>query len=148
MLVFPGETQPGPARDEDPDVGSSTEHIGHERGGIDDVFVIVQDEQQAAFAQECLEAGDEWLTPRFAQAEDLSDGSRDEIGMRNRREADEADAIREILGNSGGDGNGKPGLAHTAWSSQRKQPDFRLTREFNERRYLPLPANDRREREG
>ena len=98
MLVFPGEAKSGPARDEDPDVGSSAEQIGHERGGVDDVLEIVQHEQQAPLAHECLKPSDQGLIARIAHAEDVSDGGRDQIGMRDRREADEADAIREILG--------------------------------------------------
>ena len=82
VLVFPGEAKSGPARDQDPDVGGSAEQIGHERGGVDDVFEIVQHEQQAPLAQECLQTGDEGFIARIAHAEDVSDGGRNQIGMR------------------------------------------------------------------
>jgi hypothetical protein len=67
--------------------------------------------------------------------------------MSDRREADEADAIREILGKLGGNGKGQSGLAHAARSGQGQQPDLRLAREPIERRDLLLTANKRRERE-
>ena len=129
MLVLAGEAKPGPARDEDPDVGSSAEQVGHERGGVDDVFVIVQNEQQAPLAQECLKPRDQWFIARIAHAENVSDGGRNQIGMSDRREADEADAIREILGKLGGNGKGQSGLAHATRSGQGQQPDLRLARE-------------------
>ena len=118
VLVFPGEAKSSPARDEDPDVGGSAEQIGHERGGVEDVFEIVQNEQQAPLAHECLKTSDQGFMARIAHAEDLSDGGRDQIGMRDRCEADEADAIREILGKPVGDGKGESGLAHATRSGQ------------------------------
>ena len=106
MLVFPREAKSSPARDQDPDVGSSTEQIGHEWGGVDDVFEIVQNEEQPPLAQKCLKAGDQWLIARIAHAEDVSDGWCDQAGMRDWRKTDEADAIREIRGKPVGDGKG------------------------------------------
>ena len=97
MLVFPGEAKSSPAGDEDPDVGGSAEQIGHERGGVDDVFEIVQNEQQAPLAHDCLQTSDQGFIARIAHAEGVSDGGRHEIGMGDRCEADEDDAIREIL---------------------------------------------------
>lgn len=148
MLVFPGEAKPGPARDEDPHVGSSTEQIGHERSSVEDVLVIVQNEQEAPLAQECLEPSDERFIARIAHAEDVGDGGRNQIGMGDRRETDEADAIRIILGKPSGDGKGESGLAYAARPGQGKQPHIRPTRELNERRNLSLTADKRREREG
>jgi hypothetical protein len=119
MLVFSGEAKSGPAGDEDADVGSSTEQIGHERGGVEDVLVIVQNEQQMSLAYECLKAGDERFMTSFAHADGLRDGGRDEVGVRNRRQTDEAGAIQEILGQPVGDGEGQSGLAHATRSGQR-----------------------------
>jgi hypothetical protein len=101
-----------------------------------------------AVAHECLKAGDERFITRFAHADGLSDGGHNEIGVRDRRQADEAGTIQEILGKPVGDGEGQSGLAHAARSGQRKQPNVRSAREFNQRRDLSLTANKRREREG
>src|SRR3954447_14237945 len=98
MLVFSREAKPGSTRDQDLDVRSSTEQVGDEGGGVDDVFVIVQNEQQASLTKECLKPRDQGFIAGIAHAKNVSDGGRNQIGMGDRREADEADAIREILG--------------------------------------------------
>ena len=106
MLMFSREAKPGSTRDQDLDIRSSTEQVGDEGGGVDDVFVIVQNEQQASLAKECLKPRDQGFIGRFAQTEALSDSGCDEIGMRDWRETNEADAIREIRGKPVGDGKG------------------------------------------
>ena len=106
MLVLTGEAKSSPARDQDQDAGSSAEQVGHEGGGVDDVFEIVQNEQQVPLAHDSLKSHDQGFIARIAHAENVSDGGRNQIGMSDRREADEADAIREILGKLGGNGKG------------------------------------------
>ena len=148
MLVLPGEAKPGPAGDEDAEVRGRAEQIGHERGGVEDVLEVVQHEQQLPVAHERLKPGHERFLARFAQAEELRDGWRDKIGMRDRGEADEAGAIREILGKPGSDGQGQPGLAHAARSGQGQQPDIRAAHAGDEIGNFVLPAHQRREGKG
>jgi hypothetical protein len=68
--------------------------------------------------------------------------------MRERGEADEAGAIREIVGEPGGDGQGQSGLAHAARSGQGQQPHVRAAHAGDEIGNFVLPAHQRREREG
>ena len=98
MLVLPGEAKSGPAGDQDPEVRGRAEQIGHERGGVEDVLEVVQHEQQAPLAHERLKPCDQSVHCPHRARRGLSDGWRDQIGIRDRREADEAGAIREILG--------------------------------------------------
>jgi hypothetical protein len=142
VLVFPGEAKSGAARDQDPDVGSGAEQVGDEWGGLEDVLVIVQHEQQAPFTQECLEAGDQRFRARVVHAKDVSDCRRHQMRIHDRGEIDKPHAIREVLGKPRGHGQSEPGLADTTGAGQGQQPDIWLPQAANDRGNLVLPAED------
>ena len=106
--------------------GQAAEQVGHERRRLDHLLEVVQHQQGALVAQERRQPPVERLVAGLAHAEGLGDGGGDQVGVGDRGEGDEPDAVRERVGNRRGDLEGEAGLADAAGAGQRQQADVRL----------------------
>src|SRR6266568_1525888 len=109
---------------------------------------IVQQYQPVQLTKHHLQVLKWWECARFLQSERLHQGGKHQVGILNGRERDEADAIREAPLYLGGDGQRQARLAHPAGAGQGEQTHLGTHEQGTGRGDLPLPPNERGERQG
>ena len=101
------------------------EPIGQAPGCLDEVFAVVQHEQQAAVVQ-CRDDAVLGCAAGLRDPERGRDGGWYRVGLGDRRELAEPGPVRVAGLASRGDRQGEPGLANAAHPGQREQPRLRV----------------------
>ena len=139
-----GEAKRRAARHEELDVGRARRDSCDRRCGLDDMLEVVEHEQELAAPQMPAKILLERLAIGHADAKSLCGGGQDEILVLQRREADEHDAVGEIVEKPGGDLDRDSGLARPAGSGQRDEPDLRPLEHVGHLADLALPTYEGR----
>ena len=95
-----------------------SQQFSDEGGGVRHLLEVVQDEQQLPVAQMCLEGGEKRLGGLLAHAEGVSNGGGNQGRVGNGGQADEVDALLEVVEAVGGDVDGEAGLAGATGAGQ------------------------------
>lgn len=120
--MFLGEREAVPAGGEDADAGGAAQEGGGEVGaGLQQVFAVVQDEQQAPVAYLLDQRVQRRLRGVVVQAERVGDGEGDERRVVQSGQVHEAHAVREGTLDAGRDPCGEACLADAARSGQGHQ---------------------------
>jgi hypothetical protein len=138
--VLAGDPQQRPARHQQRDAWTTDHQVDQDRPGREDVLEVVQDQQQPARAENAYQCGGRGPAGGLGDAEHLGDPRRNPVVVADGRELHERDLVEpgvEIRR----DLHREPGLAHTAGSGERDQPDRRIQHERAEARCLPLPPD-------
>ena len=112
-----------PARGKDPQTrAGAKEGAGEDRGRIEDVFAVVEDEQRALVADEVAERGGRPARRPILESE-RGEGRLDhERRVLDRRQLDEPDPVRELASRIARPAHGELRLADTARAGERQEP--------------------------
>ena len=88
------------AGDHDFDIGAASEQIGQQWGGVDHSLERIEHEQQPSCADGCSEISIERLLPGLANPERLGDRRRNQTGIADSGERDDANAVGKIARNA------------------------------------------------
>jgi hypothetical protein len=143
VLALAGEAEPDPAGRQDRQPRAGGEQVGDVRSGLDHLFDVVQDEQQALAAHGRPQPRGERFAAGRPDAEGRRHGRHDQVGGRDGGERDEPDAVREGCFDRRGGRDREPGLAHPAGTGQRQQADGRIGEQPTEGFHLAFPADER-----
>ncbi len=94
-LVLAGEAQESAARDEHAEPGGHRQQPRHERGGVQEVLKVVQDQQDLSVPKVSRERLLGSLARRLRNAEGVGDLRCEERGLRNGGEGHEMNPLRE-----------------------------------------------------
>ncbi len=117
-----GEAEWSAARDEDVEVRRAVEERGHVRGGGGEVFEVVE-QQERARSRQCLGDAVDEGTRTLADADDVRDRDRDELGVGDRCQPDQVH--RALERRERGDLEREPALAGSSRAGQRHEPHVR-----------------------
>ncbi len=98
----------------------------------------------APIAEQGDQLGDEGETPALHDAECAGDCGQDQVGVRDRRQGDDGDPVREGRFRGAGDREGEAGLAHAARTEERDEGDLVPGQEGEDSRHLGAAADKRR----
>ncbi len=114
-----------------------------------DLLKVVQHEQPVLLTQRPLQQF-QWRSGAALQAEGLHHGGKDQFGIVNGSERDEAGFIGEATLRLGRDVERQARLAHASGAGEGEQAHFRTHEQGTSGSNLPLPPDERREwqREG
>ncbi len=148
--VFAGEAQHLAAGGEDLQVRSNGQEVGEERGRLDHLLDVVEQQQDVAWAQVGGQDLGRGRSPsgcaHLLQAQRPRDRREDEGGVGDRGQADEDDPVRELRGKIGGDVQGQPRLADAARPRQGDEADLVAAQQCGDVGGLALAADQRRPR--
>jgi hypothetical protein len=147
VRLLAGEPQHCSAGGEDGEVGTGAQQIGDERCRVEDVLEVVQDQQRLPLPEELAQALLRRPRGRLPRTESLGDGRGNQDRIADRGEGNEPDAIGELGGDLLGDPDRQPRLADPARTGQGDQADAGPAEQGDDRRDLPLPADEAGERQ-
>ena len=104
---------------------------------------VVEHQQLFTVPQVLLEPVDQRTAARLSNAERITDGVQDEIGVQDRRQRHEARAVRELLVQRGGDSQGQVRLAAATGTSQRDEAHVVAAQQPLRLSTLAQPPNQR-----
>jgi hypothetical protein len=116
--VLAGHPQSHPARDEHLQHWTCGEERGDQRSGCNDVFKIVQHEENVPIAEVALEPIDDLSFAALRHAESLRDGGDNECRIGERCQIDEDGAIGKERCHIVSNGERKTRLTYSARSGQ------------------------------
>ncbi len=141
------QAQRGPTGGQHGQAGAPSEQVRHPRRRVEQVFEVVEDQQQMAVAQGVLQAlVDRRPATSLAHPQGVGDRERDEGRVADGGDRHERGAVGELPAQLGGDLKSEPGLAHPAGSRQCHQPGVGPAEHCGDRRHLALAADQRGER--
>jgi hypothetical protein len=140
------DSQGGPARDQDVKVRTGAQQGGQQGRRRQDVLEVVQDQQQVAGPEMARQQVDERLPSVGPEPDRLPDRESHQVGIGQRREADEDRAVPETVAGDGRHGLGKACLAHAGWACEREQPSAVLREKAQGPGQLGLPTDERGQR--
>src|SRR3990170_2986423 len=111
VSMLPTDVQRLPAGDEELDVGTGRQQIGHVRSGYNNVFQVVQEKQEVSVSEESLEAFQRREIGMVDHAQRLGDRIQDETWIAHGGQIHEYQAIVKFRGNGGGQLHREPCLA-------------------------------------
>src|SRR5260370_2143572 len=135
-----------PARHEDRQARARCEHISDERSSLQDLFEIVEHEQDVLVAQESTHLLGRLGGSLFAQPECLGDHPWNEGGIADGSQFYEHHAISEPIGEVLSDLECEPCLADTTQSCQGEQAHIAATQQGKCMRTFLFTTNDSRRR--
>ncbi len=121
ILLLAGDAEGGAAGGENLESGRLGQEACQARGGGEDLFQVVENQQGAAMAEEVGENGIDRALAGFAQTQGAGDGGEDEVGIDDGGEGNDRHAIRDLRGDGVGCGEGETSLADTAGSRDRHE---------------------------
>ena len=146
-ILLARHAEDGPAGHERLHARAGAQEGGDVRRGLDDLLEVVEHQEQVFRPQR----GGELLRRRpvgeFAQVQGVGDRRDDEVGIADRREGDEDRAVGEVRLQFGRHFDRQARLADPAGTGQRDEPDLGASQQVADGRELPLPADQRRERD-
>lgn len=119
-----------------------------DRGGGQDLFEVVEDQQLATVPDRVAHALEERPVPLLDDAESAGYGAHHQTGIAKRFERDEDHRGDEARIQIRGDGEGQSGLANPTRPGQRQEPDGWIGEQGPCRGELLLPTNQRGDRGG
>ncbi len=111
-----------------------------------DLFEVVEHEQEPLPAQKCRELIRAALAAPLSQANRLRDGRNDQIAVVDSVEGDEGHTVGKVIGGLRCGGQCQPGFADAAGTGQGEQAHRRISESGEDPRHLRLPANEGRKR--
>jgi hypothetical protein len=115
------------------------EVLGKPGTGVDEVFAIVEHEQQLRLSQALQDVPEQAAVRPLAHTENTGNRLQDQLRIEHRRQIDHPGAIPDLLGHSCGDLDRQPGLSGPAGPRQGDETGAaEQRREFLE---LPLASN-------
>ncbi len=115
-----------PAGDDDLQPRCDGEELGDAGPGFDDLFEVVEDEEQLLVAQAVGEHVEGSAGARDGEGENSDDGLESVVGGGVGGEVDEPHAVTEAVGEVGGDLEPEPGLAGATGPGDGEQPGGRV----------------------
>jgi hypothetical protein len=122
---------------------SRGEETRDQRRRLEDALEIIEDQQQPFCADHRGQAPRQ-LTPFLAHPKHGGNGRGDQIRIVERTQIDEPDPIWKVLQHVGGGLDGHTGLADSARTSDRQEPDIITAKEVDDLSDLIFPAEKRR----
>ena len=120
------------------------ERLREQRGGVEHLLEVVDHEEELLLG----EVRRELLPGRLVDAERLRDLRQDELGIGDRRERHEEDAVREVLDQLGRRLQREPGLPGAARPGQRDRADVGPAQELDHLGDLAVAPDERRRLHG
>ena len=134
--------QPHPARDKHLQLRTCGKERGNQRSGFDDVFEIVQHEENVLISEAALESIDNLSRAALQYTEGLRDGRDNKCRIGDRREIDEDGAIRKEWSHIARNGQRQTRLAYPARSGQGQQRHTLVEQDRPGPGALSFPANE------
>ncbi len=122
VLLLARDVQHGAAGDDRLDLGCRPQQVGDDRGGRDDLFEVVEDQQQTLVPEPVGQRLVDRSRGALRDAEGAGDPRRDEHGIADGLEGNEEDAVREVVRCPGRQLERQPRLAGPARAGERQQP--------------------------
>ena len=126
---------------DDPQGRAQLDELTDVGGGLYDVFEVVDDQQQLLIAQRPGQRQQRRLGVVVEQTAGTPDRARDQAGIPERRQVDEAHALRELGLEQARRGQGQARLAHTAGTAERQQTRALLHYQLPDLLHLASPAD-------
>jgi hypothetical protein len=120
--VLPAQTQRRPAGGQDLQVRADGQQVGHLIGRGQDVFEVVEDEQDVAVEQDTFKPLQQRLVAPFSDTQRLGDGGADQRRVVQPREVDEEHTVGEELDQRLGQRQRQAGLARAGRAGEGHQP--------------------------
>jgi hypothetical protein len=114
-----------PAGDQQFQPGCGGQQVGQPWRRLQNLLEVVQQEEELPLPQVLLQPIEESPRLGLAHVEGLGKNGEDPAGIAERRQGDEEDTVREVVGQPGGDLEGQPGLTGAAGTGERDQTDVR-----------------------
>ena len=139
-----GEAKRSATRHQQLHAGRASRNVRDRRCGREEMLEVVEHEEELAVPQSPREIVCDCLATQCADPESLCSGRKDEVGILERRKADEHNAVGEVVEKSGGGLDGEPRLACPASTGQRDQPNLRTPEQVCHLLDLALATDERR----
>lgn len=124
VLEFSVDSQQGAAGHEDLEAGAGREKVSDQRGGLNHLLEVIEQEEHLPVAQITLEALKERLLCALHDAERPGDGGGDEIGVRYGGQLDEEYAALELVHELRSRLQSEARLACSSRTRERQQPNL------------------------
>src|SRR5215471_15694095 len=113
-LLFPLDMEHRTAGHADGEMRATGQQVGHVWSCRQDLLEVVEYEQHVFVLQEGFEESHKRQCPVLFDFERLSDGGNDQVGVADRSQLDERDAIGKVVEELSGDLQNQAGFADTA----------------------------------
>ena len=119
--MLPAQAQRRTTGGQDLQVRADGQQVGHLVGGRQDVFEVVEDEQDVAIEQDAFQAVQQRLVTPLADTKRLGDGGADERGVLETCQIDEEHTVGEDVQQRLGHRQRQTRLARAGWPGERHQ---------------------------
>ena len=143
------QTQRRPAGDQHRQPRAGRQQLADQRGRRQHLLEVVQHQQQVLRPRSAAtrRSAERLLARPPARRAPARSAGTTRSGSRQRRERDEGDAVGEVVGPArSATCERQAGLADAAGTGQGQQPHLGAAQQGRDRRRLPLPADERRQR--
>ncbi len=148
VLPLAGQAQRGAAGDEHRQVVGIPHQRGDQRGRVEDLFEVVEQQQQAPGLEEGAQPLPHLRVPSLAQPQGRADRRDDQFGTGDVGESDERHPIRKSVARGRDRFQRQAGLADAAGAGQRQEADSGIAQQRAHGDDVLAPTDEGRERLG